>query len=194
MIFLVPFFLLQACDDDQNGNELIGEHTYTFDQNLENWNVHGIDLVVDGNEVNWHIQHSPDTSYEGEGSARFYLENYTDAGKIWLERSYDLEANSKYKVEIVFQFGTLDFGDINLWTIIAGAYPSSPENRDALHYRDDTGGSPARDSLAWIPKSYQEEVETNSSGKIFVTVGVWGTWETPRTYYMDNLEVRIRKK
>jgi hypothetical protein len=26
---------------------------------------------------------------------------------------------------------------------------------------------------------------------LFVVVGIWGTWETPRTYYVDDLSVQF---
>ena len=41
----------------------------------------------------------------------------------------------------------------------------------------------------WLGKSYRDVVQTDLSGRIVVVVGVWGTFETPRTYYLDAVEV-----
>ena len=30
-----------------------------------------------------------------------------------------------------------------------------------------------------------------ADGMIHVVIGVWGTWETPRTYYVDDVRVRL---
>jgi hypothetical protein len=30
---------------------------------------------------------------------------------------------------------------------------------------------------------------SDPGGRIHIVIGVWGTWETPRTYYVDNVRL-----
>ncbi len=169
------------------------EYNYSFDNGLNDWNVRGIDLMVGGEEVDWSITHTSEPSYNSSGAAEFYLENNTDAGKIWLERSFILEPNQSYVVEVDFAFGTSDYGDINLWTIISGAHTTPPETHEELTYRGKTGHDQGESAgLVWLNKEHAFIAESNSDGELFVTVGVWGTYEVPRTYYIDELEISFQ--
>jgi hypothetical protein len=132
----------------------------------------------------------------GTGSAKLKVNNLTDAAKIWMEQPLDLDPNSSYEVEIEFDFGTADAGDFNHWTIIAGVLGSDPEVADDLTdiYRGDTAAN--ADTVPghiWLEKSYTQTLTTGADGKAWLTLGVWGTWETERTYYIDAVKVTATK-
>ena len=38
---------------------------------------------------------------------------------------------------------------------------------------------------------YSKEVTADASGSIWVAAGLWATWETARTYYLDSVTVTI---
>ena len=63
--------------------------------------------------------------------------------------------------------------------------------RDELVYQRDTGnGHPDSDvGYVWLDNSCTFAVQSNVNGKIYVILGVWGVWETPRTYYLDSIRV-----
>ncbi|KXB00643.1 hypothetical protein AKJ41_03920 [candidate division MSBL1 archaeon SCGC-AAA259O05] len=45
-----------------------------------------------------------------------------------------------------------------------------------------------------MDKSYDFTVMSGSNGKLYVFIGIWGNWETTRTYYLDNVNVNFVPK
>jgi hypothetical protein len=183
---------LVACDDGMTG-PVDGEFAFSFDSGLEGWTAAGTDLTDP--VVQWSIERTTERTKRGSGSARFHLDNMNDAGKIWLQRAFTLEANTDYAVRVSYAFGTADYGSINLWRIITGAHTEPPVTADDLVFRDQTGhGVDADVGYRWVDRSYTMEARTDASGVMWVAVGVWGTWESPRTYYVDDLKVAFTRR
>jgi hypothetical protein len=58
----------------------------------------------------------------------------------------------------------------------------------ALTVQDATGnGSASSVDVQWLPKSYRVRASSDVGGGMRIVIGVWGTWEPPRTYYVDNV-------
>ena len=56
----------------------------------------------------------------------------------------------------------------------------------------ETGNGAGTDvGFLWSPKEFTRTGRSSAGGTLHVLLGVWGTWETPRTYYLDSLRVRI---
>ena len=181
MIGLVPFF--QGCI---NGPSYT--YDYSFEQDMENWEGQGIDL--DYPSVDWLIHRSDTMAFDGNISLKFYLNNLNDAGKIWVEREFDVIPGLMYEVNIEYAFATADFGSFNLWRIITGVVEKPPETRDDLIFQDDTGNGYDTDvGYTWLNKSYIFTINSTNDGKLCVIIGIWGTWETPRTYYVDSIHI-----
>src|SRR5690606_598930 len=97
-------------------------------------------------------------------------------------------------VTLSFDFGTYDYGTINLFTILAGAFPRPPRTTDALvpAFRDLTGtGGDEPSEIVWLPKRYRFTATSGPGGELHVVVGVWGTHETTRTYFVDDVQVEL---
>lgn len=165
------------------------ESAFSFDLDLEGWSARGIDLDLGGGLVEWSIERAEEPVYAGTGSAELYLENWNDQGKIWLERAFALEPNTTYEVEVSYAFGTSDYGGGNLWNIITGVHSSQPQSHADLTYQGITGTGSDSPGFSWLMKRYSFTVATGCSGDLYVTIGVWGNWETPRTYYVDELQI-----
>ena len=45
----------------------------------------------------------------------------------------------------------------------------------------------------WLDKSYDSIVTPGAGGRLWVLIGVWGTWEGPGTYYVDAVHVTIAR-
>ena len=71
----------------------------------------------------------------------------------------------------------------------AGPLPASPETAEDLPYQDEITTGPEDVGYQWLQKSYTEQVQVGADGRLHVALGVWGTWETPRTYYLDDLRI-----
>jgi hypothetical protein len=185
--------ILLACSDDDGtgpGTEPRVE-SFSFEGNLAGWSAKATDIIVGSEPVAWEVVVTDQSATDGTHAVRFTLDNRSDAGKVWIERSFNLEPGT-YHVHLSFDFATGDFGDLNLWTIIAGAFPESPSTGEDLQpaFREDTGhdqGSGA--GLVWLDKAYDFSATTGGDGVLHVAIGVWGTYEVSRTYLLDALEI-----
>ena len=156
---------------------------------LDGWTPRAID--IDDPPVPWSVARSADRAFEGQGSAKFDVDNVNDAAKVWLERDFDVTPGRRYTVAVSYQFATRDL-PIGSWQLITFARDDAPQTAEDLHFIGDTWKGDESDEpiYLWLPKSYTTEL-TSADGRLHVGVGVWGTFETPRQYYVDNLRVEI---
>lgn len=165
---------------------------FSFEQGMDGWVAQGTDLSNPA--VEWSIERSGDMASEGDTSLKVYLNNLNDAGKIWIQRPFDVDPESYYQVHVDYDFASADYGDLNLWTIITGAVLGPPTKADELVYQRDTGNGADKDEgYKWLHKTYTFDMRTGPEKEIYVIIGVWGTWETARTYYIDNIKVTTVK-
>jgi hypothetical protein len=47
------------------------------------------------------------------------------------------------------------------------------------------------DGYVWLEKSVRKEITSGADGNLYLVLGIWGTWEGPRTYYFDNLTLNL---
>ncbi|MFL6518963.1 MAG: hypothetical protein ACJ8NS_01965 [Chthoniobacterales bacterium] len=164
--------------------------TFSFENGLEGWTPKGTDLS--NPPIQWSIESSADRASDGTHSAKFELWNYNDAGKIWLERAFNVQPNQSYHVTVQFSLGTRDFGDVNLFPIIAGVRTAPAVTRDDLTFQGHTGNGEDNDAgYKWLEKSYDFHLLSAADGTLYVDIGIWGTWETYRAYYIDNVRITI---
>jgi hypothetical protein len=183
---LVILVLIALAGCDGPGIPTSGTYTFSFERDMEEWVANGTDL--DNPPAEWSVERSEDIASDGKIAVRLYLNNLNDAGKIWIERQFDAEANCTYHVRLDYDFATADWGDVNLWTIITSVSPQPPV--PGLLYQGDTGNSArSEDGFVWLHKSYDFDVESGPDGRVYIVIGVWGTWETARTYYLDNVSI-----
>jgi len=194
-ICFVPLALgiaaLAACaDDSMTGPD--GRVTFetSFETGLDGFASDGTDL--DDPPIEWSIERTQEEADEGAWSVRLDLDNLNDAGKIWIERAFALERGAAYDIEVSYAFGTSDFGDVNTWTIIAGVDPESPEVADDLTFQGSTStGEDEEVGVVWLDKSHALTATAGASGELWVSLGVWGTSEFPRTYYLDDIRIEF---
>jgi hypothetical protein len=166
------------------------EQNFVFDQEMEGWQAVATDTL--NPPIDWHVQHSTEESVTGNGAVEFFQENLNDQGKIWMERSFELEPGVFYNVDIEFAFGTSDWGQVNLFTIIAGVHGAPPRDAEDLMFQGETGHGGDEDvGLVWVDRAYSLSGQAPPDGSVYVTIGVWGTWETARTYFVDDVTVRF---
>ncbi len=169
------------------------EYSYSFETDMQDWAPNGLDLDHSP-PLNWSITRNESMAVDGDTSLRLYLENWNDKGKIWVERKFEMKSNQAYRITIQFTLATRDFGSVNHWTIITGALASRPQSVDELSptYRDKTGNGHDSDvGYVWLEKAYSSDMRTGDDGSVWVLVGVWGTFETPRTYFIDDVRITL---
>ena len=164
--------------------------SFSFENGLDGWIPKATD--TDHPTVTWSIAPSQERAVDGTSSAKLALENLNDAGKIWLERLFNLRPNRSYHVKVQFSFGTADWGDANHWTIIAGVRTSPAVTRSDLTYQGLTSnGESSNTGYKWLEKSYEFDLLAGADGALYIDLGVWGTWETYRAYYIDNVRITV---
>jgi hypothetical protein len=189
ILFLLTVSLSGCIDDSPNNTK---PYYYSFETDLQGWQTDGTDLSSP--PINWSIEPSNDRATDGNKSVKFYLDNMNDAGKIWIEKQFNLDANSQYEITIDYDFATSDYGSFNLFRIITGVTTMNPEVTGDLTFQDDTGHHQDEDvGYIWLNKSYTFTVQTSDNGTVYISIGVWGNWETQRTYYIDALNITFHK-
>ncbi len=185
-----------SCDQVTAPRPLPVEERFTFPDGLGGWEPRAVDVMVGDEEIDWEIEWSEERSTVGTGSVRFYVDNRSDAAKLWIEYVFDAEPNRDYDVQIAFSFATRDWSDLNLWRIIAGALPSSPQaagDLDRAFQGDTRAGPPPGDTFVWSRLSYDAALRTEAEGRIHVIVGVWGTSEFQRIYFVDDIQLTVQR-
>ena len=186
---------LAACDRHGEGLDLVPEFddNYSFEAGMEGWTVRGTDLGDP--PIAWEIARSTDRADTGATSVRFRLANLNDQGKIWIERRYEVAPDQEYDVTLTFDLASADYGSINLWRVLAGAGPESPMVAADLRSAQDTGNGAASDTgFQWVERTVTVRTRSDEDGEIFVYVGIWGTSEFTRTYYVDDLQVTFTRR
>jgi hypothetical protein len=163
---------------------------YSYEGSLQSWTKDATDLELAGGEIEWHIIPKTTLPYQGYYSLEYYLNNLNDAGKIWVEKSFTVPANRTYKVDVSYKFASNDWGDVNNFVLLTGASTSNPEVADDLTTQETTYNGGVQ-NYVWLGKSFSFNVTATALGKLWIHVGVWGNWETPRTYYYDNVCIKI---
>lgn len=164
---------------------------YDFeDGTLQGWVVDGTDLAPV-----WHIVPSRKLAHTGLWSLEYYMENINDATKIWIERSYDVPAGRRYDVNVSWKLASRD-APVGACPIIAYVDNRDLETRfqgiQVIGYSDTGGGQ-----YVWLSKSYLRNgvlpgaSSGTGQGKIWVAIGMWGTFEVTYTWYVDEVTVEI---
>ena len=175
---------------ENGGNNGYGDEVFSFEVDMQGWEARAMDLELANSTIDWSIARSQKRASEGGSSLRLYLENWNDMGKIWIEQGFVVKPNARYVVNVSYAFASADWGDANLFEIITGVLQEPPRSRYDLVYQGSTGNGAGSDvGYVWLEKSYSFSVESDVTGKLYVVVGVWGVWETPRTYYLDSVKV-----
>jgi len=193
---MVPVVLLLGgvCDHSGKIIPIVPEFDITdsFESGLGQWTAQAIDLGEPAGT--WSIQGTTEEASAGMHSVQLTLDNVSSAGKVWIERELDAAPTQAYDVDISFDLASADFGTLDLWTVIAGAYPAPPRAADELTFQDDTGnGASTDDGYHWVSKSYTVHARSDEEGHLSVTIGVWGTSETARSYYLDNVRLQLTR-
>jgi hypothetical protein len=183
-------FLVGAC-----GPATQTSGSYSFEGSLQGWTPGSLDVGVSTPVPGWSISASSERSFAGSWSARVFLDNQTEAGKIWISRTYRLLPNRSYDVHVELALGTSDPDGTSAFRVLAGAAPSLPATGDdAISLaRDDTANGGSTD-VAWLFKQYDSVAATDKSGQLTAVVGIWGTAGGARTYYFDTLAVEFTER
>ena len=172
------------------------QRPFGFEQGLEGWLPAAADTgTATGAHASWSIESSRELAYEGTRSLKLYLANNTDAAKIWVIRPFAVTPGRSYRFQISYQFASRDWGDANLFYLLGGVFATPPIDGPTLlagTVREHTGNGASEDiGFRWLDKSLDASFVAGDTKVAYVVIGIWGTWEGARTYYVDRVAVAI---
>lgn len=163
---------------------------YSFEGGLEGWTTSSADLGGGSAAA----EASTERASDGTRSIRFSLANPGGTGKVWLTRELDLTPGKSYTAEIAFDLATADHGVGDAWKLILVARPQPPTTAASLDFQGDTSSGQATNSgIVWAQKRFTVPVQPDEEGRLYLTVGLWGTTPGTRVYWIDNVEVVLTR-
>lgn len=168
---------------------LAATYTYSFENGtLQGWTA---DVYDDGG-LPWHVVPSTFIAHTGTWSLEYYLHNLNDAQKVWIEKPFEVPmCLSGYSVVLTWYLASRDWGVANLWNVIASIGTRDPETYADFVTIGNTGNGDG-DQYVWLPQQkYSKNLGITTAGEIWTALGIWGTWEVPRKYYVDDVSVKI---
>lgn len=162
-----------------------GSQFYSFENNSEGWTANATDL----GPADWFISRNGEFWVDGAISLKLDLNNTSGKGKVWITRAFDVVPGNKYRVSLDYAFSSRNSADFQL---IAGVFRSPPQSGDDLSsaFQDDTTTL----SPLWVHKSYDFTIKSKKSSTVYVVIGVMGTKQTHREYFIDSVCVTFMKK
>jgi hypothetical protein len=203
ILIIMSIFVLLGCSESKQPlrpEPRVYKISDSFEDGFSAWTINSLDVEVDKVEIDWYVVSSDERASNGLSSAKLYMDNLTDAAKIWLERSIKVAPNKTHQVTISFDLASSDYGDVNLFSILANVLPYNPTTRDDVTAGVSDGDFPEGthnggvQDFVWLDKSLTKSVTSRDDGMLYFILGIWGTWEGARTYYFDDLRVTVREE
>lgn len=192
---LFALLFAQGCGDGITSPAT--RYAFSFEQGMEGWAATAADTGTPGGAyAPWSIAPSAEFVHEGRYALRFYMDNNTDAAKIWIVRPFAVAPGRSYDIDVSYAFGSDEWADIiNPFVLLTGVFRTAPDDGTSLvagSVPDDTrNGADSDVGYVWARKTVRVSVSGGATDRLYVVVGIWGTWEVARTYYLDDLEVEL---
>ncbi|MBM7773097.1 hypothetical protein JOD54_003301 [Actinokineospora baliensis] len=161
-------------------------HTYDFD-NLDDVMQHD-----DGGSSGWWVDKDTTTARSGTQSARFRIRSYTSSGKPWIQWFYPSpQQSAALPIEISFYVRSPGSGPVNSWNAAAYASTVNPHSDSGSPSAGWQYQSITHTSNTWVKYTFTTTVNTLSAYELHVAAGIGATWPNTRTYYIDDVTVKI---
>lgn len=169
----------------------------SFENDLEEWSVNATDVWGDP-PLAWNVSRSQDMAKDGSTSVKFYLANSNDAEKIWIEKAFAVEPNQIYHVDVEYALASDEPSTdvVSSFTVITGVLARSPKTGVDLApaFKNSTRKPSSESGYEWLNRKYEFAVRSDDQGVLHVVIGIWGTWEVRKTYYVDDVRIALTKK
>lgn len=163
-----------------------------FETGLNAWGT-GADVPADpnnpGQPVAWSIVASNQRANTGQQSARFSLDGRQDDGTIWLERQFNLDPATPYRVTLAFAFWSESESFNTLAKVAAYAGASRPDQEG-----DFNTTQAANQVAGWKQYAYTFNTTSAADGRLWIAVGISAVWETQLLYFLDDIDVTIEPR
>jgi hypothetical protein len=164
--------------------------TFSFESGLTGWTSATADLGAGTGS----IAESQSEASAGSRSATLVLNNSSGAGKVWMTHELEVTPDQSYSVDISFDLATTDHGTTEPWKIIVGLRQEAPTGPSELDFQGDTSsGLETAAGAVWTKKTFTVAAKADDEGRLFLSLGVWGTTAGARAYHLDNVRVVLTR-
>lgn len=166
------------------------DFAFSFETGLGGWTVAQADLGTGTGSI---AITSADAT-DGSNSVRLSLTNPAGTGKVWMTRELEVTPDQSYSVEVSFDLSTGDHGTVDSWKLVVGLRDAAPTGPAGLDFQGDTStGSETGSGTVWVEKSFTMAAKADDEGRLFFTLGLWGTSAGSRSFAMDNVRVVLTR-
>jgi hypothetical protein len=162
----------------------------SFEEGFGDW-TSDADVPLDpnnqGQPVEWHISLASNPSHSGLNSLELFIDGSQDDGTIWIEKEIDVPKNSPIHVTLSFWFYSAQKSDAAIAVVCAYTNVANPEAET-----DFTVLGPANEIAGWKEYAVIANLYTGSNDRLWVALGISVRWETPMTYYIDDIKIQIQ--
>ncbi|RLK54894.1 uncharacterized protein DUF4859 [Actinokineospora cianjurensis] len=162
--------------------------TYTYDfDNLDDVVQHD-----DGGTSGYWVDKNGTVVRSGSTAARFRIRSFNSAGKPWIQWYYsNPQQSSALPVEISFYVRSSSGGSANAWNAAAYAGTANPHSDSGSPSAGWQYQSITHTANTWAKYTFTTTVNTLSQSELDVAVGIAATWPATRTYYVDDVVVKV---
>ncbi len=161
-----------------------------FEKGFGEWSADA-DVPSDPNNpgypVEWRIDRVSSVSRSGQYSIRFFIDGRQDDGTIWMEKKINVKEHAQIQVKVSFWFYSEQESFNTIAVVCAYIGTENPEVEE-----DFIVIGAANEVAGWKNYTHVADLNTGSSGEIWIAVGISVRWETQMTYYIDDIEIEIR--
>lgn len=166
------------------------EFAFSFESGLAGWAV----MSADMGQGTASMAGTDAQSSEGSRSVRVTMNNSEGAGKVWMTRELQATPDQSYSVDVSFKLRTLDHGTTEAWKVIVGVRDQPPTTASALDFQGETSsGVETATGPVWGDKGYTIAAKADDEGRLFLSLGVWGTTTGSREYFLDDVRVVLTR-
>ncbi|PVX27287.1 MAG: hypothetical protein CW716_03075 [Candidatus Bathyarchaeum sp.] len=160
-----------------------------FEQDFGGW-TGDADVPPDpnnpGSNVYWNVSRTTSPTRPGQQSVKVYIDGKQDDGTVWIEKAMSTRRNAQIQVKISFDVYS-ENESLNVIAAVVGfAGTSNPETE-----ADFAVLGQANEVSGWKRYTHTITLKTDSSGEVWVALGISVRWETEMTYNIDDIEVTI---
>jgi hypothetical protein len=160
-----------------------------FEEGFGGW-IGDADVPPDPNNpgslVDWNVSRVTSPVKSGQYSAELYIDGRQDDGTVWIEKELPARKNTQIQVKLSFEFYSESESFNVIASVVGFAGTSNPEVE-----ADFTVLGQANEVSGWKGYTHTAAVNTDSSGEVWVAVGISVRWETVMTYNLDDVKVTI---
>lgn len=162
----------------------------SFESGFGEWSADA-DVPPDPNNpsypVEWHVNRVNNVSYSGQYSLRFFIDGRQDDGTVWIEKKINVKEHTQIQFKVSFWLYSEQESFNTIAVVCAHIGVENPEVES-----DFIVIGAANEVAGWKNYTHVADLNTGSSGELWVAVGISVRWETQMTYYIDDIEIEIK--